>query len=107
MFLIPLGPGIETIYIPPRGYPAKTVQCVTNASANIIWVYEDGTPLDPTNYGITTLSEHASAMNVSFQWLLNVPVRAFLDKIHCQAGSTSSTEFRLAQGGMCYFTLST
>ena len=103
MFLNPRGPEIETIYIPPNGYPAKTVQCVTNASANITWVYEDGTPLHPTVYGITTLSEYASAMSVSLQWVSNVPGKVLVQKIHCQAGSTNSTEFKFEKGGKCYF----
>ena len=106
MFLNPRGPGIKIIYIPPEGYLAKTVQCVTNASANITWVYGDGTQLPPTQYGITTLSEHISAMNVSFQWLNSgLPAKVLTQKIHCQAGSAISQKFELKQGGECYFTL--
>ena len=88
-----------TVYIPPNGFFAKRVTCITNKKASISWVYDDGVVLDPALYGIMTLNDTASAMDISRQLFVNVPGRLTILQIHCQAGNISSTKFLFQLGG--------
>ncbi|XP_062500138.1 uncharacterized protein LOC134177381 isoform X2 [Corticium candelabrum] len=87
-----------TVYIPPNGFFAKRVTCITNKKASISWVYDDGVVLDPALYGIMTLNDTASAMDISRQLFVNVPGRLTILQIHCQAGNISSTKFLFQLG---------
>ena len=87
------------MYIPPSGFSAKTVTCVTNEKASITWVFADGVVLDPALYGIRTLNDTASAIDMSQQLLLNLPGRITFLQIHCQAGNINSTKFGFREGG--------
>ncbi len=83
------------MYIPPpSGFPAKTVTCVTNEKASIRWVFADGVVLDPALYGIRTLNDTASAIDISQQLAVKVPGSLTFLQIHCQAGNINSTKFR-------------
>ena len=88
------------VYIPPNNFPAKRVLCVTNEKANITWAYEDsGVELKPPQYPIVVLNDTASAMNVSQQVAGTLPGFFTRRRVHCLAGSVSSTSFLFQFGG--------
>ncbi len=87
------------VYIPPDGYTAKRLMCVTNEKANITWVYADGEELNSVTYGIIRVNDTASAMSISHQLVNTLPGKVTGEQIYCQAGNMQSTKFLLHRGG--------
>ena len=74
--------------------------CVTNEKANITWAYVDsGVELKSTEYPIVVLNDTASAMNVSQTVASTLPGAFTLHRVHCLAGSVSSSSFFFKYGG--------
>lgn len=112
---VPLG----TVFIPPPGYPVKTVRCRTNATANITWIRDqDGTRLDESLFHITRESDTSSVMHLLYEDVHDNPTVAGVltaptNHFHCEANahwtSANSSSFKFAHGGrmlgLCYLQL--